>query len=342
MAKGPAKKKPSRKISVCVVGAGSWGTALANVLAEAECAVTLWGRNTDVLDAIEQRNENPKYLRGIRLNAGIRPTKDLGRGLEEAEMVFCSIPTQNIRSVFADYTSLLRGKPVVNASKGIEMHTHLRVSEIFKELEPSAKYAVLSGPSFAEEVAKRLPTAVTIAADDPTVGTDIQQLISTAYFRAYTTNDVIGVELAGALKNVMAIAAGVVNGLKLGYNAQAAVINRGIAEIARAGKSRGALPMTFLGLAGMGDLVLTCTGPLSRNRRVGMLLGEGKSLQDAQAASGGVAEGVYTAQAAYELSKKWQIEMPILTEVYRLLYENGSPQEALSALMGRDLKGEWD
>jgi glycerol-3-phosphate dehydrogenase (NAD(P)+) len=315
---------------------------VANTFADAGCDVSLWGRDAAVMEAIGSRHENPKYLKGIPLNPALRPSYDLGASLHEAELIVCSIPTQQIRKVFAPHAAALAGKPVVNTSKGIEMGTHQRVSELFASLAPQATYVVLSGPSFAEEVARRLPTAVTIASADKDAATRVQLAMSTPYFRSYTATDVLGVELAGALKNVIAIAAGIVNGLSLGYNAQAAVINRGIAEIARAGASQGAQPMTFLGLAGMGDLVLTCTGPLSRNRRLGMLLGGGGTLADAQGALGGVAEGVYTSQAANELAAKWKIEMPILAQVYGILYEGKTPKQALGALMGRDLKAECD
>jgi glycerol-3-phosphate dehydrogenase (NAD(P)+) len=312
------------------------------VFAEAGSRVTLWGRDRDVLAAIAQHRENPKYLKGVKLSSELDTHAELDQVIERADIVICSIPTQHIRGLFSFHAAAINGKPIVNTSKGIEMGTRARVSQIFAELTPRSPYAVLSGPSFAEEVARRLPTAVTIAATDKTVAARVQRLCSTSYFRGYTSQDVLGVELCGALKNVIAIASGIVNGLKLGYNAQAAIINRGIAEIARAGMRQGALATTFLGLAGMGDLVLTCTGPLSRNRRVGLLLGEGKTLAEAQRQLEGVAEGVFTSQAAFQLAREWGIEMPILNEIYRILYEDGTPQDALNALMRRDLKEEWD
>jgi glycerol-3-phosphate dehydrogenase (NAD(P)+) len=199
----------------------------------------------------------------------------------------------------------------------------------------------LSGPSFALEVAKRLPTAVTLASDKLEAVAKVQQALATPYFRSYTSKDVAGVEFAGSLKNVVAIASGIVTGLNLGYNAQAALINRGIAEIMRIAKAFHADPFTFLGLAGTGDLILTCTGPLSRNRKVGVLLGEGKKLEEIQKELGGVAEGVYTAKSAFELSQKAGIELPITEQVYRILYENSTPAVALQSLMGRELKEEW-
>ena len=327
---------------VAVVGAGSWGTAVANVFADQGCDVVIWGRDADVISSINDRNENSKYLRGVKLSSRLRASDDLDKTLARAEIVVCSIPTQHIRGVFTPLREHLDGKLVVNTSKGIELGTHARVSQIFSEIAPGAAYAVLSGPSFALEVAQRLPAAVTVASTDADTSVRLQKLLSNQYFRVYTCPDVIGVEFAGALKNVVAIASGVVTGLKLGYNAQAAIINRGIAEIMRMAKGMGGQPFTFLGLAGMGDLILTCTGPLSRNRRLGLALGEGKNLTQIQQELGGVAEGVYTARSAYELAAKANLEMPITEQVYRVIYEGNSAQNALKQLMGRDLKEEWE
>jgi len=326
---------------VSVIGAGSWGTALAHLLADAGAEVTLWGRDPAVISDINTRHQNRKYLADCLLNEKVKGSTDLASALSKASVIVCSVPTQQIRQVFAPYAAKLSGKTVINTAKGMELGTFCRVSEIFSELAPSAKYAVLSGPSFAEEVARRLPTAVTVAATELAVAEQVQQSLATSYFRAYSSQDVIGVELAGSLKNVVAIGSGVVAGLKLGYNAQAAIINRGIAEMTRMGKKLGAEPLTFMGLAGMGDLILTCTGPLSRNRRLGIALGEGKTLNEAQHAVGGVAEGVFTARAAEEFARKLGIEMPITEQVHRILYQGTTPQQALAELMSRDLKAEW-
>lgn len=222
------------------------------------------------------------------------------------------------------------------------MGTHMRVSQLFYSLCPSAQYVMLSGPSFAQEVVERQPTAVTLASESKDLLAQLQKHLAVPYFRSYTTTDVVGVELAGALKNVVALATGIVRGTRLGYNAQAAVITRGLAEIARVGKKLGADPVTFLGLAGMGDLVLTCTGPLSRNLRAGMMIGEGKPLDEIVQALGGVAEGIYTAQSAFELAAAQGIEMPILTEIHAILYEGRTPQKAVVSLMGRDLREETE
>ncbi len=338
MAIGSIRKVAPR---IAIVGAGSWGTAVANVFADVGGDVTLWGRDAEAVRHIHERHENHKYLKGVMLNVALKASRDLSGTLAAADIVVCSIPTQQIRSVFAPYAELLAGKTIVNTSKGIEIGTDARVSEIFAELAPSAKYVALSGPSFALEVVQRLPTAVTVASTDKESASEIQRLMSTPYFRAYTSRDVVGVELAGALKNVVAIASGMVTGLKLGYNAQAALINRGIVEMARMGRKLGAEPLTFLGLAGMGDLVLTCTGPLSRNRRVGVLLGEGKKLDQIQRDLGGVAEGVFTARSSRDLARKHGIEMPIGEQIYGIVHDGVSPSKALSSLMGRDLKEEW-
>ena len=326
---------------IAIVGAGSWGTAVANVFADAGAQVMLWGRDPAIVESVNAHHENAKYAKGFRLSSSIKATADLATALEFGEVIVNAVPTQSLRAVFTPHVSLLRGKILVNTSKGIELGSHCCVSEIFAALSPDIRYVMLSGPSFAQEVLKRLPTAVTVASKDGTSAAAVQRLLSAPYFRAYTSRDVAGVELAGALKNVIAIASGIVTGLQLGYNAQAALINRGIAEIMRMGTKRGAEPLTYLGLAGMGDLLLTCTGPLSRNRQVGIKLGEGQKLAAIQRDLGGVAEGVFTARSAYELAKQYGVDMPITEQVYKILYEGSTPQKALTELMSRDLKEEW-
>ncbi len=330
----------SKRISI--IGAGSWGTAVANICADAGHSVVVWGRNAEVVAHLDAHKENKKYLPGVALNPSLHATTDLSRAFAHGEIVVCSVPTQQIRSVFTAQGKTMAAKILINTSKGIENGTNLTVEEVFSELCPGALYTTLSGPSFALEVAKRLPTAVTIASRDAIAAVEIQKFLSTPYFRVYTSPDVVGVDLAGALKNVVAIASGVVTGLNLGFNARAALINRGIVEMTRLGIKRGAQPLTFMGLAGMGDLVLTCTGPLSRNLRLGLMLGQGKLLADIQRELGQVAEGVYTAKSAYELSIKENVPMPITEQVYRVLYHNSPPLECLNSLMSRDLKAEWD
>ncbi len=325
---------------VAVVGAGSWGTALGNLFADQCEEVILWGRDAETVRSLNERHENTKYLKGVTLSPNLKATESLESALDGADLMVGSIPTQQIRNVLKPVANLLGSTIILNSSKGIELGTHLRVSEIYQQFVPQAQYAILSGPSFALEVAQRLPTAVTVACRDREISALIQRQLSNSYFRVYTSTDVNGVELAGALKNVVAIATGVVTGLGLGYNAQAAVINRGIAEIMRMGKRFGADPLTFLGLAGTGDLILTCTGPLSRNRTLGVKLGQGKALADIQRELGGIAEGVYTAQSARELALRNGIDMPITEQVYLMLYEKKSAKQALADLMVRDLKEE--
>ncbi len=327
--------------NICVLGAGSWGTALANVSAEAGCASRIWGRDPTVLNEIEGQRTNTRYLPGILLNPAIKIEPQLGKAIAGADWVVCAIPTQQIRSVLEPVSIELTGKVIINAAKGLEQNTYCRVSEIFANLNRKHEYVILSGPSFAQEVASRLPTAVTVACKNKAIASTIQMTISTPYFRIYTATDIAGIELAGALKNIIAIAAGIVAGLRLGHNAQAAVINRGIAEMIRLGKKKGARPESFLGLAGVGDLILTCTGPLSRNRRLGMGLGEGKKIDTLIRELGGVAEGYFTVRAAHELAKKLGVEMPITEQIFGILYENKPVQGAVKQLMERELKEEY-
>lgn len=329
-------------LKVTTVGCGSWGTALGNLFADAGHESVIWGRDADVIASINREHMNQKYLAGKPLSVRLSASGDLAASLKRADAIVCSIPTQRIRPVFAPFAEHLEGKILINTSKGMEMGTRLRVSEIFQAMGVNVHYVVLSGPSFAKEVVEQQPTAVTVASTDHALALKIQQSVFTPYFRAYTTADVVGVELAGALKNVIALATGIVRGRKLGFNAQAAVINRGMAEIVRMGKKLGADPATFLGLAGMGDLVLTCTGPLSRNLQAGMLIGEGKPLEQIVETLGGVAEGIYTAQSAYELATERGIDMPILGEIHAILYEGKTPEKAVASLMGRDLREETD
>lgn len=327
---------------VAVIGAGNWGTVMANTFADAGVLVTLWAKEEEVVRGINEAHENPMYLKGHKLLSVLTASGNLATTLEQSQIVVCSVPTQHIRDVFLPHAERLKGKTIVNASKGIEQNTGACISEIFQDISPDSSYAVLSGPSFALEVAQRLPTAVTVACLEKARAVEIQQLISTPYFRAYASTDVIGVEIGGALKNVIAIACGMAASLRLGHNSQAALINRGIGEMVRLGKTKGAKPVTFLGLSGMGDLVLTCTGPLSRNRRFGMAFGQGMKIAEIQESLEGVAEGFHTAKSAYELGKKLGVEMPITEQVYKILYEGSTPQEALKELMNRELKMEWD
>ena len=333
-------------IAVGVIGAGSWGTAIAGLLAAQGYPVDLWAHEKEVIESIETQRENTLFLPGIRLPGGIAPSNDMDRVVSGKDLVVFVAPSHFMREVSLWAAPYLPDDAVVaSASKGIENDTHLTMTGILKEtLSPAfaPRLAVLSGPSFAREVAAKAPTVVTAAAVDPTVAAFVQHVFATPYFRVYTNSDVIGVELGGAVKNVIAIASGIVDGLDLGLNARAALITRGLAEIRRLGIDMGANPHTFAGLAGMGDLVLTCTGTLSRNHTVGYRIGQGRQLSEILSEMKMVAEGVKTAKSVYNLSRKRKVEMPICHAVYQVLYEDLPPADAVFQLMTRDLKDEMD
>ncbi len=326
---------------VTVVGAGSWGTALASVLVDNGHYVTVWAYEHEVADELRTRGTNERFLPGSRLRGDVEATSDLGSALTGAEFAISVAPAQHVATVWADAAATLAADAVVvSASKGIELGSLRRMEEIFAELRPGAPFAVLSGPSFASEVAARAPTLVVAASTDRTVAHAVQALFRNRYFRVYTNPDVIGVELGGALKNVMALAAGVADGLGYGHNTRAALITRGLAEITRLGVAMGARAETFAGLAGMGDLVLTCTGDLSRNRTVGYRLGAGEALDEILGEMTSVAEGVKTVDAVRGLALREQVEMPIVEEVYAMLVDGRAPDEALQRLMTRDPTSE--
>lgn len=331
---------------MAVLGAGSWGTALAKLLADNGHRVRLWARREEQAREIEERRENTDYLPGAKLPENLHATSELEGALEGAELVLSVVPTHGLRSVLDACASMLpEHAPILSCTKGIENSTLMLVSQIFEEHLPKEQHHLLTylaGPSFAKEVAARMPTAVTVAGHDLEVAGHVQHLLRNDVFRVYTTDDVIGAELAGALKNVIAIAAGVGDGLGFGHNARAAIITRGIAEIGRLGERLGAHPMTMMGLAGMGDLVLTCTGDLSRNRKVGLALGRGETIADILAGMHMVAEGVRTTKSAYELAAREGIEMPITAAMYRILYESQDPREAVIDLMTRRARPERD
>lgn len=330
--------------TVCVLGAGSFGTALAKVLAEGGHSVRLWARDPVVVEGILTEHKHPRRLKGVRLPPGLLASTSLETSLAGATMVVSSVPTVALREVWAQAKPFVpEGVLIMSATKGIENGTLKLVSDLLRESVPTScvpQLCYLSGPSFAIEMAKRLPTAVTIAADDEDVAKRAQGIISTDYFRAYTTTDVQGVELGGALKNVVAIASGAAAGLGFGQNTLAALITRGLAEIGRLAVRLGAMPLTLAGLAGMGDLVLTCTSPTSRNYTVGLKLGQGQKLDQILKDLGEVAEGVNTARAVKDLAAREGVELPIAEAVYRLLFEGTDPKDEVSALMGRKLRAE--
>ena len=339
------RRRRDLAMKVAVLGSGSFGTALASILATKDFAVTIWTRRPELAAAINERHTNERYLPGLTLPANLTAATDVGQVLADAQMVVLAVPAQQIGGVLREYGDRLpTGVPLVAAAKGIEEGSLRLVSEIIEAELPASfdrsRLSYLSGPSFAKEMIQRIPTVVSIASKSETTARQVQEAFYTDYFRTYWTPDVIGVEVGGALKNVIAIAAGVSDGLGFGLNTRAALITRGLAEITRLGVAKGADPLTFLGLAGMGDLVLTCTGDLSRNRTVGMKLGQGKKLKEALAEMNQVVEGVYTAESAYQLSQKLGVEMAITTEIYKLLYEDKDPLQVTRDLMGRELKRE--
>lgn len=327
-----------------VIGAGSWGTALANLLAGKDNHVTVWSYEAEVADSINREHENTKYMKGVKLHTNVHATQHLGEAVSGADVVLNVTPSQHVRRVMTEAAQHFHENTlVISASKGIETSTLQTMAEVLEEVlpgTPGAHACFLSGPSFALEVARGKPTAVAMASHHQPSAERAQELFQASYFRVYTNPDVIGVELGGALKNVIAIAAGMATGLQLGHNALAALITRGLAEMARVGIARGANPLTFSGLAGMGDLILTCTGELSRNRSVGVALGEGKSIDEILGGMFMVAEGVETTRAAHALAQRAGIEMPIVAEVHRVLFEGSTAREAVENLMLREPKPE--
>lgn len=330
--------------NVAVLGAGAWGTALGKVLADKGNQVALWAHRPELAEHIQRDHVNDRYLPSVKLPPTLRATGDLEGALRGAELVVVVVPTHALRGVVRDARRYIpAGALLCSASKGIENESLMLVSEMLldelgPEVEPRLTY--LSGPSFAKEVAAGLPTVVVIAGTSDRETETVQRAFATDRLRVYSSPDVVGVEVGGALKNVVAIAAGASDGLGFGHNARAGLITRGLAEIARIAVAKGANPLTVAGLSGMGDLVLTCTGDLSRNRTVGFEMGRGRTLADVLATLGHVAEGVKTARSAHELGQKLSVEMPITTEVYQVLYEGKSPRQAVVDLMTRALSRE--
>jgi glycerol-3-phosphate dehydrogenase (NAD(P)+) len=330
--------------TIGIIGAGAWGTALSMLLADKGHDVTLWMYEKDLAEETARTRENRVYLPGFALSKAIQITSSLETAVRDKTIILSVVPSHTVRAVTRQFTPFLaKDGVVVSASKGIEIETLMPLSEVFKDILPEQfhnRLCILSGPSFAKEVAMRMPTAVALASYDPIIAKKVQAIFSNPYFRIYTNPDVIGVELAGSLKNVVAIAAGVLEGMGYGYNTMAALLTRGLAEMARLGIAMGGNLQTFSGLAGMGDLILTCTGGLSRNRTLGVRIGKGEKLNDIMSGMKTVAEGVKTASAARYLAKKYNVDMPIVDEVYQLLYEGKDPKQAVKDLMNRELKDE--
>ncbi len=333
-------------VKIGVVGAGSWGTALANLLGLKGYKIDLWVFEKEVKEQIQAYRENKVFLPGFPLSANIFPSNDISEVVSAKDLVLIVVPSHVMRETVQQIRGHVSPSAIiVSASKGIENKTHLTMSGVLKETLPEIpenSLAVLSGPSFAQEVAKKFPTVIAVASEDRKVAGFVQHIFAAPYFRVYTNNDMIGLELGGAVKNVIAIATGIIDGLRLGLNTRAALITRGLTEIRRLGLKLGANPRTFAGIAGVGDLVLTCTGDISRNHTVGKKIGEGMKVKEILSEMRMVAEGVKTAKSVYNLSRRLGIEMPISHEVYHILYDDVSPKEAAYRLMTRDLKHELD
>ncbi|HEX4338272.1 MAG TPA: NAD(P)H-dependent glycerol-3-phosphate dehydrogenase [Polyangiaceae bacterium] len=330
---------------IAVIGAGAWGTALGKVLADKGYPVRLWARHEAQAAAIAEARENTRYLPGVPLPASLTPTASLEEALRGADLVVLVVPSHALReTVAAAAPHLAPGAVLVNATKGIENDTLMIMAEVVADvLGPGTdqRFTVLTGPSFAREVAAQVPTNIVVASSNAALAVDVQRVFATDWLRVYSSDDPIGVEVGGALKNVIAIAAGACDGLGFGHNTRAALVTRGLAEVVRIAIAKGGNVLSIAGLAGLGDLVLTCTGDLSRNRTVGFELGRGKKLEEVLASLGHVAEGVKTAKSVHDLARRLDVDLPICNEVYRVLYEGKSPQRAVEDVLTRPLKREW-
>lgn len=326
---------------IAVLGAGSWGTALASTLAAQNYHVRIWARDSEQIAEMKAERENRRYLPGVRLTENVYPEADLEKALDRAEIFLYAVPAQGFRQVFEQTLPYLRPEAIlVNAAKGIERGSLLRLSEIVFQSRPEARYVVLSGPSHAEEVGKGLPTTLVAAAGERLLAEEIQDLLMSGSLRIYTSTDIVGVELGGALKNIIALGAGISDGMGYGDNAKAAMMTRGLTEMARLGIASGAQEATFFGLAGIGDLIVTCTSMHSRNRRCGILIGQGLSPAEASAKVGMVVEGMFTTEAAYELARAKGIQMPITEHIYEVIQGRMDAREAVKRLMTRKKKHE--
>ncbi|MEV7381591.1 NAD(P)H-dependent glycerol-3-phosphate dehydrogenase [Streptomyces lydicus] len=326
-----------------VYGTGSWGTAFAMVLADAGCEVTLWGRRAALVDAVNNGRTNPDYLPGVELPASVRATTDPAEAARGAEFTVLAVPSQTLRGNLAEWAPLLPADTVlVSLMKGVELRTAKRMSEVIEEVAkvPAERVAVLTGPNLAKEIAARQPAAAVIACTDEAVARRFQTACHTSYFRPYTNTDVVGCELGGAVKNVIALAVGIATGMGLGDNAKASLITRGLAETTRLGLAMGADAHTFAGLAGMGDLVATCSSPLSRNNTFGTNLGRGMTLQETIAVTKQTAEGVKSCESVLDLARRHGVDMPLTETVVDIVHEGKPPMVALKELMSRSAKSE--
>ncbi len=327
---------------ISVVGAGGWGSALANLLANKGIDILIWAYEKEVVDEINTNHTNSTFIKGIDLNHNVRATSNLSELFKFSEIILSSVPTQYIRSVFSSINLSNKDLHIINVAKGIEQNTYHRCSEIFGDLGITMdRYSILTGPSHAEEVARQIPTTVVVSSENLEFAILVQKIFTTETFRVYTSTDTIGCEFGGSLKNIIAIASGIIDGLQFGDNTKAALITRGLAEINRLAVAFGANPQTMSGLAGLGDLFVTCNSFHSRNRRVGELIGQGKKLSEIINSMKMIAEGIASTKSVYELSKKINIEIPIIEKVYEILYEDLDPLLAIKQLMSRSSKNEW-
>lgn len=329
-----------KKISV--IGSGSWGTALAVLLADNGYKVVMWSSKEEKANRIERLRENREYLPGVEIPDSVKITCE-DDFIKDSDIIVLTVTSKMIRKTMERFLPVINeNQIIVNACKGLEDETLLRLSEVIKEVAPMCKIAVLSGPSHAEEVGRKMPTTCVASSENMSVAEEIQSVFMNPYFRVYTNSDIIGVELGGALKNLIALAAGISDGVGFGDNAKAALMTRGIVEISRLGTAMGAKSATFGGLSGIGDLIVTCTSMHSRNRRAGILLGQGKTLDETLEEIHMVVEGVNTVKAAYELSKKYDVEMPITKEIYDVLFNGKDKKQAVISLMTRNKTAEHE
>jgi len=332
-----------KKQNITILGDGAWGTTLAILLSENGHNVSVWSAFPEHLKEIDKKRENKKYLAGIKISKNIIFEKDLNKVMEKSDWIIFAIPSKFFREVAqkVKQTNIsLRGKVFVNVAKGLEQKTLKRMTEVLKDELGNVQVAVLSGPTIAIEVAKKMPAIVVAASKDKKIAKKMQEMFSNNYFRVYTSNDVVGVEISGPLKNIIAVVAGISDGLGFGANTKAAILTRGIVEIQRLGQKLGAKRKTFSGIAGLGDLSTTCISPESRNRTFGERIARGESLDKILKTTDGVIEGVTTSEAVYQLSKKYKVDMPLVERVYQMIYENKKPKEAVKELMQRKKKAE--
>lgn len=326
---------------VCFVGGGSFGTALAVLLASKGCECNIWCHSESSVNEINEERENKRYLKGVEIPKNITAYSDLEKAVAGCDVIVLAVPSKAIREVSKKVSSLLKGKEIiVTVAKGIEVHSLKRLSEVVEDEIKGHPVVVLSGPSHAEEVARNIPTTVTAASHDDEAAKVIQHLFSCDTFRVYTNSDIIGVEIGGAFKNIIALAAGISDGIGYGDNTKAALMTRGMSEIIRVGTKLGGKAETFYGLTGMGDLIVTCTSMHSRNRRAGILIGEGKSMDEAVKEIGMVVEGIQAVKAFYELRCSTDVEMPITEALHKVLFEGADPKKLVNELMNRKYKGE--